>query len=478
MTFDLASVVVTCPHCGFQRSTGLDERAAEIRAKGIRPEVSVSNADKVNIRAIVLFQTAHDHLYAGDKVSARQALHQAIEIQRDFLDAHLWLARIADDDAERREHLSSVLAYDPTNLEAMRMMLVLNGHLTSEQAERSQTEGMPVLRSADSPVSTQTVILRCPKCQGDMTADETTGRVVCAFCGHSAPAPGRSSAAPEILVAALLKRRAEAIRWVVGERILHCNACGAERTLSASTLSARCVFCGSNHVIEQDALGSFEQPDGIVPFAITRDQAGEFIKERLRSMTERLKGWFNDNKVVQGNLNGFYLPFWVFDVVVEVSRTRIESKPSNERLRMTTMPPYQQTKQIDALYDVEVAGFQSPPSEMNAQLGDYDLSTLLAYDPQMLARYPAQIYTIDFDRAALEARGRVAQVMRQRYQRSEPAQDGVSVHVFSNVQQMTFRLVLLPVWIATLVEADRDRRIALVNGQTGKVVLGRAERIV
>jgi hypothetical protein len=476
MTFDLNTVAVSCPHCGYQRSTGLDERAAEVRAKGLRPEISVTNADNINIRAVVLFQTAHDHIHAGDKAAARRSLHQAIDIQRDFLDAHLWLARIADDDSERREHLSSVLAYDSTHPEATRMMLVLNGHLTAEQAERSQHENAPVLRSADSPVSTDTVILRCPNCQGDMTADETSGQVICAFCGCSAPKPERSSAMPEILVAALLKRRAEAVRWVIGERMLHCNACGAERTLSASALSARCVFCGSNHVIEQDALGSFEQPDGIVPFAITRDQAGTLIKERLRSMTERLKGWFNDNKVVQATLNGFYLPFWVFDVVVEVSRTRIDSNPSRDRVRLAAVQPYSQTKQIDALYDVEIAGFQSPPAEMSLQLGDYDLSTLLAYDPQLLARYPAQIYTVDFDRAALEARGRVSQVMRQRYQRSEATQDGVSVHIFSNVQQMTFRLVLLPVWIANLVEADRDRRIALVNGQTGQVVLGKPEK--
>jgi hypothetical protein len=38
------------------------------------------------------------------------------------------------------------------------------------------------------------------------------------------------------------------------------------------------------------------------------------------------------------------------------------------------------------------------------------------------------------------------------------------------------RLVLLPVWVGTLVEADGDVRTALVNGQSGRVALGKAEK--
>jgi hypothetical protein len=52
----------------------------------------------------------------------------------------------------------------------------------------------------------------------------------------------------------------------------------------------------------------------------------------------------------------------------------------------------------------------------------------------------------------------------------------VTINVFTSIQQLSFRLVLMPVWIATLVEEDFDVRTALVNGQTGKVVLGKAQK--
>ena len=67
--------------------------------------------------------------------------------------------------------------------------------------------------------------------------------------------------------------------------------------------------------------------------------------------------------------------------------------------------------------------------------------------------------------------------MRDKYDNRQLSDDRqVSIHVTTAIQQMSFRLVLLPVWIATLVEQDKDVRGALVNGQTGQVVLGKAEK--
>ncbi|HYO89344.1 MAG TPA: hypothetical protein VER79_11890, partial [Candidatus Limnocylindrales bacterium] len=42
--------------------------------------------------------------------------------------------------------------------------------------------------------------------------------------------------------------------------------------------------------------------------------------------------------------------------------------------------------------------------------------------------------------------------------------------------QMSFMLVLAPVWVATLHERDGDIRTALVHGLTAEVVMGRARK--
>ncbi len=470
MTPNFVEARMVCSHCGYVRSSGLDDKITEVRQRGKRPEVSVAHEDEINPRALSLFYTAHDYLFQGDRLKALASLAQALELQPDFLEAHLWTAKLSDNEKAKRDHLSTVLAYNPGDLEAMRMLMVLNGRMTAEEAARSEKAEMPAEMKVLEAVATTQVITRCPNCGGDLMADERTGGVRCSSCGYLPPAPQPQGGQSEQLTAALLQRRAKPVTWVVGERLLCCKACGAQRTISASVLSARCSFCGSNQVLEQDALGSFEQPDGVIPFKITRDEAGERIKERLRSVTERVKGWFGNNKIKSATLEGHYLPFWLFDAMGEVMRTRIDTRMPKDR-NSPIQPTYQQEKFTDAVYDVEVCAVQSPPRTLTAQLDDYHSGALVAYDPALLSRYPAQIYTLDFDRAALEARGVIAAQMRAKYQQGEGS-DEVSIHVMTLIQQMSFRLVLLPVWIAILVEEDLDTRMALVNGQSGKVILG------
>ncbi len=479
MRFDLNSTVIECPHCGYKRTSGLDEKIAEVRAKGPRPNIRLASHDSIHPRAISLFYNAHDLLFEGKTEAALDELRKAIEIQRDFFDAHLWIAKISPDEAVKRDHLSTILAYNPGHTEAMQMMLVLNGRLTQEQADSLNSAQEPLLRQAEGAVTTSTTTLRCPNCKGDLSADPRTGRVVCRFCGYTAESPQKSQSSRDLLFAALLERRSQPVRWVIGERLLHCSECGAERTIAADKLSTRCPFCGSNHVIEQDALQSFEQPDGLIPFTITRDEAGMRIKERLRSFSERIKGWLDNNKVKAAALNGYYLPFWVFDAIVEVSRTRIDQNPyDNQRwpaVAQAAAQAYQRMTYQEVIGDFEVCAVTSPPLELTAQLGDYDMSELVSYEAELLARYPASLYTIDFDKAALEARARISAWMRSKYGARELRDDDdITINVFSSVQQMSFRLLLLPVWVATLVEEDHDRRIALVNGQTGQTVLGKA----
>src|SRR5205807_9968953 len=49
-----------------------------------------------------------------------------------------------------------------------------------------------------------------------------------------------------------------------------------------------------------DALPiSFEQPDGLIPFLITPDEAMEHIRQQLHSLGERILGLFDGNTVEQ-----------------------------------------------------------------------------------------------------------------------------------------------------------------------------------
>jgi hypothetical protein len=200
------------------------------------------------------------------------------------------------------------------------------------------------------------------------------------------------------------------------------------------------------------------------------------IREKLTGLGERLYSVFDGNKVARATLDGLYLPFWVFDALLEVSVTTVDKRTYDKDLRWIQAgnTGYNHMKTMSGINGLAVCAVKSPPPGLTRGLGDYDLDTLLPYEPKLLAKYPAELYDIDFDAASLEARGRMSEQMREEQQRYKDPK--VKMTVSTSVIQMSFSLVLMPVWIATLTERDGDRRLALVNGQSGQVVLGKAQK--
>ncbi len=473
MTYNLRESKLMCAPCGY---SPLDAKMAQ-QANSPRRDIRLTHRGDINPNALAAFRTGHDHLHHDQPDKARESFKRALYFQRDFADAHLWLAELSQDEKTKREHLSAVIAFDSSNPEALRQLMVLNGRLTPEQAAQTHHHNEPQVMRVEIPITTQIKALLCPICSGNLTVDEVSGHVECRFCGHSEQRQPTASSGlnGDSLTMALLERKANPVRWVIGERLLHCNECGAERTLPARKLSHDCPFCGSTHVILQDALGSFEQPDGLVPFKISRQQAGESIKNVLGGMVQRIANLFDNNRVKRATLDGVYLPYWVFDAVADITETRTYKGTSRDsgfvRQRSQT-----QTRFTDGLYDVLVPAVTSPPQPMLDRIGRFDLNAAQAYDPRLLARYPAELYSIDFDKASLEARSIVSREMRRKHEAKELGDERVEIRVFAAVQQMSFRLILMPVWVATLIEEDGDLRTALVNGQTGRVALGKAQK--
>jgi DNA-directed RNA polymerase subunit RPC12/RpoP len=470
MRYDFAQEKILCKDCGY---SPLDAKAAE-NATRPRAEIDITYRGEINANSLAAFRTGHDYLHQGDKAKAAESFKRSAFFQKDFVDAYLWLATLSEDEPTKRKYLSEVLALDSANPVAMREIMVLNGDLTPEQAARTYHHNDVQLQQAVGAVGARSNVLLCPICSGHLTVNGDT--VECKFCGHKEQRPVNHSTRSESLSMALIARKAQSVKWVIGERLLHCNECGAERTIPARKLSEECPFCGSTHVIVSDMLGSFEQPDGIVPFRITREEAAESIQQQLKSFTQRVANFFDNNRVKRVVIDGVYLPFWVFDALLDVTETRTYKGSSRyDRFAMAAPAPIRSTY-TDGLNNVLVCGVTSPAKNLTEKLGKFDLGAVVAYEPKLLAKYPAELYNIDFDAASLEARSIASRVVREKRESIEAGNDHYEISIFSMVKSMSFQLLLLPVWVATLTEEDGDVRSALVNGSTGKVVLGRAEK--
>lgn len=477
MILDFTSNVVRCKQCGYVRPDEIGQMYIDggaVNRRKPRPHVALTFAGELSPGVLAAFETGLDLFYAGDRPGALKSFLRAADFQPEFVDAHLWAAKSTEDPAIKRQQLEYTLAYDPAHGEAMQMMMVLQGRLTPEQAARADDGADPIVKTAARPVNTTTTELNCPQCAGRLAV--VGERVVCYFCGYTALRQKAGGAGAELLAMAMMERKAKAVRWNVGQRLVVCKQCGAEHTLTASELSNHCRFCGSTAVILSDALQSFEQPDGLLPFSIDIHAAEGLIQSRLNGLGQRIANLFNTNRVATRQIEAAYIPFWVFDAIVVVKHTRTVLQGG--------LPQTDHYTDKDMLHGVSVPGVKSPPTSVLRHILPFDLSGLMVYEPRWLAKVPAQLYTVDFERASLDARQIIAETMRRKHDKdSELAyvdEDGNKhaeySRTYSRIESMIFQLLLLPVWIATLTEIDGDVRLALVNGQTGRVAFGKTGR--
>jgi hypothetical protein len=244
-------------------------------------------------------------------------------------------------------------------------------------------------------------------------------------------------------------------------------------------------------VIEQDALGSLTQPEGIIPFRVPQHIALEQVKKATSSSMERFKGFFVENRVRRTEISGVFLPFWVFDTMVDVSHTyeMVESGKYNKEggslfniagagvtnytgFAHSGSSHYMTEKFNDAALNVPIPAFTQPSVDLILRAGSFHYDQAVEYQPDYIAQHSAELYTIDFDKASLDVRGTISQVMRRKYHRDDGYYRTTSI--MAMIMQATFRLMLVPMWAVTIFEKDDDVRPVLVNGQTGQVALGRA----
>jgi hypothetical protein len=119
--------------------------------------------------------------------------------------------------------------------------------------------------------------------------------------------------------------------------------------------------------------------------------------------------------------------------------------------------------------DVLVLASTALPDRFRRTLVHWDLTRLEPYQPEYLAGFRAEAYTIELENAFTEARGIMdRQILRDI--KFDIGGDRQRVDdVDTRLSEMTFKHILVPVWIAAYKFRGRSFRF-VVNGQTGEVV--------
>ena len=342
--------------------------------------------------------------------------------------------------------------------------------------------------SEPTPVAAQSESYACPKCGGKMDFNAAKGQLLCPFCGHTMAVPQAAAVVQQAaisehdLMAALKDTSGKAQGYGTQLKSIKCQSCGAVLNVEPNITSTKCSFCGSNQVLEQEVDPNLYRPESLVPFAIDDNRSNNLFRDWLG------RGLFtpSDLKREGGGqkLRGVYLPFWTFDAHAE-SDWRAESGDYYYVTEWVTVERdgkmVQEQQQVQKIRwywtsghhagdydDVLVYATRSIPTNILQKVYPYDTKQLVAYQPQYLSGWSAESYQVPLAEAWPIGRDMINQHEHGACDSEVPGDTHRNLNVSTQLSALTFKHVLLPVWVASYRYHNKTYRF-MINGQTGRV---------
>ncbi|SLN59032.1 hypothetical protein AQS8620_02618 [Aquimixticola soesokkakensis] len=318
----------------------------------------------------------------------------------------------------------------------------------------------------------------CPTCGSDLRFSPDTGVMSCDHCGHSeaidaqAPHPVR-----ELDFAAAIDQLLPA-QDVQETRTTQCPNCGAQVAFSDDVHARECPFCATP-VVVSTGLHRQIKPRGLLPFKLAEDAAKEAMTDWLGKL------WFAPNGLAEyarkgRKMQGIYVPYWTFDAQTHSDYTgqrgddyytshSVVRNGKRETVRKRHTRWSRRSGRVARFFDdVLVLASHSLPRKYTQALEPWDLAALEPYIPEYLAGFRAESYTVEIKEGYAQARSAMdAMILRD--VRFDIGGDRQRVEqVTTRVSDVTFKHILLPVWLAAYKYRGKTYRF-VVNGRTGTI---------
>lgn len=321
----------------------------------------------------------------------------------------------------------------------------------------------------------------CEQCGATVEFSPGSQSLRCPHCGHeTAVAPAEAEVREEDFRAALadLESAQEQVEAVE----VKCSSCAAEVRGLGPTTSLACPYCGTN-IVATAISRRLIKPKSLLPFRITRDEALESCRRWLSGL------WFAPGDVKrlaapERRVTGMYMPAWTFDCearseysglrgdyyYVTVPRTVVvNGKPATRMSRERRVRWSPRSGAVrNEFDDVLVPASDSLPRRLAEQLEPWDLSALVPYDDAYLSGFGAESYQVELSDGFAAAARRMQPVIEASVRGDIGGDVQRILSIRTKHERITFKHVLLPVWISAFRYRGRVFRF-LVNARTGEV---------
>lgn len=320
----------------------------------------------------------------------------------------------------------------------------------------------------------------CDQCGADARFDVGHDQLICDHCGHTQAIdddnpwqnPTREMDYEAAIAADLPEDDFEDVR------VVDCPNCAAKIELLDGTHADQCPFCATP-IVTDTGMHRHIKPKGLLPFALPEDEARAAMGKWLGKL------WFAPNGLDEfarkgRKMQGVYVPFWTYDAKTRSSYSGMRgtiyyvTKTVNRNGKMVQVREARTrwrpaSGKVSRFFDdVLILGSKSLDLQDADDIGPWDLSLLEPYMPEYLAGYKAEAYSIDLDQGFEQARAYMDRVILRDVKFDIGGDKQRVHHIHTHVGNVTFKHVLLPVWMAAYKFRGETYRV-LINGTNGQV---------
>ncbi|MCC8179847.1 MAG: hypothetical protein LIP23_02915 [Planctomycetes bacterium] len=348
----------------------------------------------------------------------------------------------------------------------------------SDEAKSGETPDL-------SKVGTRT--FPCRNCGGPLVFTPGTTQIKCPYCGTINEIPIDQDASDYLKENDYLEalEKEESHQTAQGDgpvaEAVRCTNCGAETTISPEITSDNCPYCGTPLAM-QNHFAFKLNVQAVLPFAIDSDKAITIYRQWVGSR------WFapNDFKrraTREETMKGVYMPYWTYDTqtVTYYTGQRGDAYYTTQRVMVNQngkmVPQMRQVRQIRwtpasgkvavGFDDVLVPASNSLPIYLADALEPWQLDNLKPFRNEFLSGFTTETYKFSLKQGFEDAKQRMAPSIRQAVASHIGGDEQRISSMKSQYDKITFKHILLPVWISAYAYGGRTFRFT-VNAQTGE----------
>jgi len=326
----------------------------------------------------------------------------------------------------------------------------------------------------------QTRTYPCTACGGQLVFDIGIQKLKCPNCGNVQDIiedAGRVTAEQDFqtAVARLHAQAATGGPQLEGQKEVVCQNCGGHTTFTGTLTSTRCPYCATP--IQRDDVHDAPARlpvDGVLPFQVDERKAKESLEAWINNR------WFAPSEFKKykqtGSFASVYVSYFTYDAETQTwydgrrGEEYTVTVGSGDKARTETRVNWYAVsgRVRDSFDDIAVLANDGFDRNRATALEPWPTQQARPFSAEYVAGHLSRTYDKDVEACLVEARQRMDVEIESTIRRDIGGDRQDINRKDTSVESLTFKHLLLPIWLLTVVYAGRPFQV-FINGMTGEV---------